>query len=55
MKPATIGGDHKGRPYNITPDRGREHRLVSIPPPSEPDVRISRIRLSGWWSYLQED
>src|SRR5215469_6482622 len=36
-------------------DRGREHRLASTPPPSEPDVRISRIRLSGWWSYLRED
>ena len=21
----------------------------SAPPPSEPDVRVSRIRLSGWW------
>ncbi len=27
--------------------RGRESGLA--PPPSEPDVRISRIRLSGWW------
>src|SRR5262249_20163357 len=27
-------------------DRGREDRLSSIPPPSEPDRRISRIRLS---------
>jgi hypothetical protein len=35
--------------------RGRKHRLASMPPPSEPDVRISRIRLSGWWSYLRED
>ena len=32
---------------NACPDRGRENRLDSIPPPSEPDVRISRIRLSG--------
>jgi hypothetical protein len=24
-------------------------------PPSEPDVRVSRIRLSGWWFYLRED
>jgi hypothetical protein len=24
-------------------------------PPSEPDLRISRIRLSGQWFYLQED
>ena len=28
-------------------DRGRENRLVSVPPPSEPDWRFSRIRLSG--------
>ena len=27
--------------------RGREDRLVSVPPPSEPDVQISCIRLSG--------
>jgi hypothetical protein len=27
--------------------RGRKDRLASVPPPSEPDVRISRIRLSG--------
>ena len=26
-----------------------------IAPPSEPDWRISRIRLSGWWFYLRED
>jgi hypothetical protein len=25
------------------------------PPPSEPDRRISRIRLSGQWFYLRED
>jgi hypothetical protein len=35
--------------------RGREGQLVSVPPPSEPDWRISRIRLSSWWFYLQED
>jgi hypothetical protein len=34
---------HLARP--VVTDRGREPRLVSIPPPSEPDVRISRIRL----------
>jgi len=28
-------------------DRGREGRLVSASPPSEPDGRFSRIRLSG--------
>ena len=26
-----------------------------VPPPSEPYVQISRIRLSGWWYYLRED
>jgi hypothetical protein len=36
-------------------DRGRENRLVSAPPPSEPDVRVSRIRLSSRWFYLRED
>ncbi len=36
-------------------DRGRESRLGSVLPPSEPDVRISRIRLSSWWYHLQED
>ncbi len=34
-------------------DRGRENHWV--PPPSEPDRRVSRIRLSSRWSYLQED
>jgi DNA invertase Pin-like site-specific DNA recombinase len=28
-------------------DRGRKDRLASVPPPSEPYGRISRIRLSG--------
>jgi hypothetical protein len=28
-------------------DRGREKRLGSLPPPSEPDRRVSRIRLSS--------
>ena len=28
-------------------NRGRKDRLDSIPPPSEPDVQISRIRLSS--------
>jgi hypothetical protein len=36
-------------------DRGRKSRLDSAPPPSEPDRRISRIRLSRWWFYLLED
>ena len=30
-------------------DRGRNGALVCATPPSEPDVRISRIRLSGRW------
>jgi hypothetical protein len=30
-------------------DRGRNDALVCIAPPSEPDKRISRIRLSGRW------
>ena len=34
--------------------RGRKGRLSSTPPPSEPCERISRTRLSGQWSYLQE-
>ena len=29
--------------------------MVLVPPPSEPDRRISRIRLSGRWFSLQED
>ena len=29
--------------------RGREDRVVPFPPPSEPDRRISRIRLSSRW------
>src|SRR6266704_4352548 len=29
-------------------DSGRESG-VTAPPPSEPDGRFSRIRLSGWW------
>ncbi len=36
-------------------DRGREDRVVPVPPPSEPDRRVSRIRLSSRWSYLEED
>jgi hypothetical protein len=29
--------------------------VVPVPPPSEPDRRIIRIRLSSWWFYLGED
>ena len=36
-------------------DRGRKSRFISAPPPSEPDRRISRIRLSSWWFYLKQD
>jgi hypothetical protein len=27
--------------------------MSSVPPPAEPDGRISRIRLSSRWSYLK--
>jgi hypothetical protein len=37
------------------PDRGRDGALVCATPPSEPDVRISRIRLSGRWFLPHED
>ena len=39
--------------FSFSYDRGRER--LPPPPPSEPDVQISRIRLSGWWSYPQGD
>jgi hypothetical protein len=29
-------------------DRGRDDALVCATPPSEPDVRFSRVRLSSW-------
>ena len=35
--------------------RGRNDALICVAPPSEPDLRISRIRLSSWWFYLLED
>ena len=35
--------------------RGRDDTLDCIAPPSEPDWRISRIRLSSRWFYLIED
>ena len=38
-----------------TLDRGREGPLAWASPPSEPDWRVSRIRLSSRWSYLKED
>jgi len=40
--------------HNGPNDRGRES-VIGAPPPSEPDRRISRIRLSSWWFYLRED
>ncbi len=43
---------HKGDDYR-TPDRGRDSALDCATPPSEPDMRISRIRLSSWWFYLK--
>ena len=33
--------------FQIRSDRGRNDRLISVAPPSEPDGRVSRIRLSG--------
>jgi hypothetical protein len=33
--------------HGASHDRGRDGRLVSAAPPSEPYVRFSRIRLSG--------
>src|SRR5208337_2087066 len=39
----------------VAVDRGRKDRLSSVPPPSEPCMRISRTRLSSQWSYLKED
>ena len=40
----------EGSPY-----RGRDGRLGPAAPPSEPYERISRIRLSSQWFYLEED
>src|SRR6266404_2671782 len=50
-------GDRRGISHCLyfQSDRGRENRLSSAPPPSEPDRRVSRIRLSGRWFYLRED
>ena len=44
-----IGNFHRVQnlPRGPSFDRGREGLLPS--PPSEPDLRFSRIRLSGWW------
>jgi hypothetical protein len=36
-------------------NRGREKRLSSFPPPSEPDVRVSRIRLSSQEVTFEKD
>src|SRR6185295_2988201 len=33
-------------------DRGRDGALGCAAPPSEPDWRVSRIRLSSWWVAL---
>jgi len=35
--------------------RGRKAALECCPPPSEPDGRISRIRLSDWQFYPHGD
>jgi len=39
--------DELGRFSFIQVDRGRDDGQVA--PPSEPDWRVSRIRLSSWW------
>ena len=39
--------DVVSRERGFRADRGRESRMVTAPPPSKPDWRISRIRLSG--------
>src|SRR5262245_50619114 len=46
---------YNGRRGSQSANRGRERRLVSAPPPSEPDWRFSRIRLSSWWFTSFED
>src|SRR5262249_45516262 len=43
------------RKIEVLRDRGRERRLVSAPPPSEPDWRFSPIRPSRWWFTSFED
>ncbi len=54
---SVIPGLTKPAPYLIRGNpvfsyRGRDSALVCATPPSEPDVRISRIRLSGRWFCL---
>ena len=41
-------------PFAAADDRHREKRLP-VPPASKPDGRISRIRLSSRWFYLEEE
>ena len=43
------GGRSINYPGSMRLYRGRESPRRA-PPPSEPDRRISRIRLSSWWS-----
>jgi hypothetical protein len=45
VNPTPVGGTSSVAFFSV--DRGREDRVVPIPPPSEPDRRISRIRLSS--------
>jgi len=35
-------------------NRGRERPICGAPPPSEPDGRFSRIRLSGQWAPFRD-
>ena len=53
VMPALVAGIHVFLAASLRArrDRGRERRLVSLPPPSEPDVRISRI-YSRWHNQL---
>src|SRR5208283_4540828 len=43
------GANGKSTSASHRSDRGRKDRLISVPPPSEPYRRISRIRLSSQW------
>jgi hypothetical protein len=58
LRPAAVETRVPGRsalPEGQGRNRGRRNRVVPGPPPSEPDRRFSRIRLSSRWFYLQED
>ena len=48
QEPAKAGTPNASERQFAGFDRGRESGIAA-PPPSEPDVQISRIRLSGQW------